>query len=197
MKFKCLSVLIFTCFANFASAMIEAGSPALNFTLQDKAGKDISLGNYFGKIIVLEWRDPNCSYVQKHYSTENMQNLQKKYTLNSDIVWLTIQVGKSKDELKAYATDVLLDPAREVTKMYGITKIPEIVIINKAGYVVYRGAVDSIRSNLTEDVGRVKANYIANTLDAILSSYPVSVSHTRPYGCDVAKLGPAPFERVA
>lgn len=197
MKFKCLSLLILTCFSIVASAMIEAGSPALNFTLQDESGKDVSLGGYFGKIIVLEWRDPNCSYVQKHYGTENMQNLQKKYTLNGDIVWLTIQVGKSKNEFKAYATDVLLDPAREVTKMYGITKIPEIVIINKSGYIVYRGAVDSIRSNLSEDVGRVRANYIANTLDAILSSYPVSVSHTRPYGCDVSSLAPSSFERVA
>ena len=184
-------------FSAFSSISFASGEPALNFTLQDQSGQDVSLDSYLGKIIILEWRAPNCSYVKKHYDTENMQNLQKKYTLNKDVVWFTIQVGKDSNEYKAYATKVLLDPAKEVTKLYGITKSPEIVIIDKSGYIVYRGAVDSIRSDLAEDVGRVKANYIANTLDAILSSYPVGVSPTRPYGCDIAKYTPGRFERVA
>ena len=197
MKLRYLISLIVALISLQVFADVGPGSPALNFTLQDKDGKDITLGDYFGKIIILEWRAPNCSYVKKHYDSGNMQNLQKKYTFNSDIVWLTIQVGKDKDETKAYATHVLLDPAREVTNLSGVTKAPEIVIINKMGYIVYMGAVDSIRSDLAEDVGRVRANYIANTLDSILSSYPVSVSHTRPYGCDLSQIKPAPFERVA
>ena len=176
---------------------ISSGKPALNFTLQDTSGQNVTLGDYFGKVIVLEWRDPDCSYVKKQYNSNKMQELQKKYTQDYGVIWLTLLVGREKDEEKLFSTKELLDPSREVAKLYGITRVPQIVVIDASGYVAYIGAVDSIRSSLVEDVARAKVNYIANSLDAIIASYPVSVSHTRPYGCDISKYSPRPFERVA
>ncbi|MBT4885155.1 MAG: redoxin domain-containing protein [Legionellales bacterium] len=173
-----------------------SGMAALNFTLQDVSGKNVSLDKYYGKVIVLEWRDPRCKFVQKHYKSQNMQSLQQKYTQNNDVIWLTILLGTNSDSEHSFATNELLDPAREVTKLYNITKAPEVVIIDKAGYIAYIGAVDSLRTAVVEDIERTKINYIVNSLDAIISHSPVSVSHTRPYGCDVTKFKPAPFKAV-
>jgi len=174
----------------------SAGMPALNFTLQDISGKDVSLEQYYGKVIVLEWRDPRCKFVQKHYKSQNMQTIQKKYTQNDDIIWLTILVGTNIDTEHNFATHQLIDPAREVARLYDITKVPEVVIIDKTGYIAYIGAVDSLRTSNVEDVERAKVNYIASSLDEIISHYPVSVSHTRPYGCDITMFKPAPFQAV-
>jgi len=182
--------------AQAAAPSIIAGSPALNFSLQDVNGKTVRLDQYYGKIIVLEWRDPRCDYVQKYYQTHTMQALQKKYTEQNGVIWLTILVGAHHDKVALYGTNELLDPAREVTELYGITNLPEVVIINATGFVVYRGAVDSIRSSKPEDVSRATINYIANSLDALITNNPVSISHTRPFGCDAMAFKPAGFHKV-
>jgi peroxiredoxin len=198
MKMKGLLAGIALCcaIAQAASSAMVAGSPALNFSLQDVHGHTVKLDQYYGKIIVLEWRDPRCQYVQKYYQANTMQALQKKYTEQNGVIWLTILVGAHSDKAALHSTNELLDPAREVTELYGITRVPEVVIINPAGFIVYKGAVDSIRSNSPEDVARARVNYIANSLDALLTNNPVSVSHTRPFGCDAMAFKPAGFHKV-
>ena len=198
MKMKGLLCCLALCcvIAQAAAPSVIAGSPALNFSLQDINGRTVRLDQYYGKIIVLEWRDPHCDYVQKYYQTQTMQALQKKYTEQNGVIWLTILVGTHHDKMALYSTNELLDPAREVTELYGITKLPEVVIINATGSVVYKGAVDSIRSSKPEDVSRATINYIANSLDALITNNPVSISHTRPFGCDATAFKPAGFHKV-
>lgn len=182
--------------AQIMASSVVSGSPALNFSLQDINGETVKLEQYYGKIIVLEWRDPRCPYVQKYYQNDMMQALQKKYTEQNGVVWLTILIGTHADSTPLKSTNTLLDSAREVTELYGITRVPEVVIINPAGLVVYKGAVDSIRSRNPEDVARAKVNYIANSLDALITDNPVSVSHTRPFGCDAMVFKPVEFHKV-
>ena len=198
MRMKILfSCLVICCaMVQAAASVITAGSPALNFSLQDVQGKTVKLDQYYGKIIVLEWRDPRCDYVKKYYQTETIQAMQKKYTQQHGVVWLTILIGSHADHGSTYATNQLVDPAREVTNLYGITRVPEVVIINQTGYVVYKGAIDSIRSSNPEDVARAKMNYVANALDALITNNAVSVSHTRPFGCDALAFTPAGFHKV-
>ena len=55
----------------------------------DWNGKSVKLSDYRGKTVVLEWTNDGCPYVKKHYSSNNMQSLQKE-AAQKGIVWLTI-----------------------------------------------------------------------------------------------------------
>src|SRR3954447_2241646 len=78
--------------AAFADAKI--GQPAPAFTLTDASGKTRSLDEFKGKTVVLEWNNPECPFVRKHYNGEvrNMQTQQTNATKDS-VVWLTINSG--------------------------------------------------------------------------------------------------------
>src|ERR1700720_2696481 len=65
------------------------GSSAPDFSLPDAKGKPHSLSDYKGKYVVLEWFNPECPFVKKHYGGGNMQKLQEQYT-SKGVVWLTI-----------------------------------------------------------------------------------------------------------
>src|SRR5213082_1839440 len=109
--------------AVFALDAPPVGSAAPDFSLTDAKGKPHSLSQYKGKYVVLEWFNPECPFVKKHYGTGNMQNLQKEYT-DKGVVWLTIdsnapgtQGNLTPEEAdwvatswKTHETALLLDP---------------------------------------------------------------------------------------
>src|SRR5437879_8136362 len=86
---------ILTILASLATTTLLAldsppvGSAAPDFSLTDAKGKTHSLSQYKGKYVVLEWFNPQCPFVKKHYGSSNMQNLQKEFT-GKGVVWLTI-----------------------------------------------------------------------------------------------------------
>ncbi|HYY29088.1 MAG TPA: thioredoxin family protein [Chthoniobacterales bacterium] len=178
-------------------AEIEIGKPAPNFTLPDTNGKAHSLADLKGKYVVLEWYQPDCPFVRKHYRSGNMQALQKEYTAKG-VVWLSIdssapgeQGNYPADKLNKFAardgaarTALLLDPAGNVGKLYGAQTTPDMYIVDPSGNVVYKGAIDNKRSTDLEDV-KTATNYVKSALDALLSGKPVSTNSTRPYGCSV------------
>ena len=195
MRYYLLAFILFSNAFAFDASMTP-GMQALDFTLQDSNGHNRSLHDYTGKIIVLEWRDPRCNYVTKYYNTHKMQDLQKYYQDKYNVVWLTILLGADKDVIPSEATATLLDPAREVTQLYNITKVPEVVIIDQSGVIAYVGAVDSVRSYDEQDVARASMNYIENALDALIANYPVTIPQTRPFGCQTASFSQAHYQQV-
>ena len=179
----------------WASAKVGAAAPA--FTTATTSGKGVSLGDYRGRIVVLEWTNHDCPYVRKHYDTSNMQTLQKE-TTGQGVVWLTLissapgtqgHVSPSQaDELtasrKASPTAVLLDPTGIVGKMYGATNTPHMYIIDKAGTLVYAGAIDDRPTAQRSDV-RGAQNYVRAALEDVAAGRPVRTPTTRAYGCTV------------
>ena len=65
-------------FALSAAAFAAAppGQMAPEFSLTATDGKARKLSEFKGKWVVLEWVNPGCPYVQKHYVSKNMQTLQ-------------------------------------------------------------------------------------------------------------------------
>ena len=115
-----------------ASAAATVGQAAPEITLTDVDGKTVHLSDFKGKHVVLEWNNPNCPFVKKHYDTGNMQSLQKKND-SGDTVWLTINSASAQsrefmanDKLKAYIaaekaapTAYLTDSDTKVAREYG------------------------------------------------------------------------------
>src|SRR5438309_1920326 len=133
----------------FAADSPPVGAAAPDFSLADASGKTHSLSEYKGKYVVLEWFNPECPFVKKHYGTGNMQKLQQEYT-GKGVVWLTIdsnapgtegnlsaeQAQKVMDSWKTHQTALLLDPESKVARSYGAKNTPNMVVINPDGKIV-------------------------------------------------------------
>lgn len=190
-------VLAITAAASALSANPQIGEPAPDFALHSAAGNQHSLSDFKGKIVVLEWVNHGCPFVKKHYESGNMQRLQAEYT-GKDIVWLSIcssAEGKqgymepeaaleARNAAGAKATAYLIDETGEVGKLYGARVTPEMYIIDAEGKLVYRGAIDSIRSTDVADVERAH-NYVTTAIEQLLEGQPVTVANTKAYGCSI------------
>jgi peroxiredoxin len=173
------------------------GSAAPEFSLPDSNGKTHSLSQYKGKYVVLEWFNPECPFVKKHYGSGNMQKLQEEYT-GKGVVWLTIdsnapgsegnmtpeQAQKVSASWKTHQTALLLDPESNVARSYGAKNTPDMIVISPEGKIVYEGAIDSKATPNPNDIPS-STNYVKVALDESLAGKPVSNPATKPYGCSV------------
>ncbi len=173
------------------------GQPAPDFTLKDVNGKTVRLSDYRGRHVVLEWNNPGCPFVRKHYDSGNMQALQKEAAAKN-VVWLAInsteashgdylnpaQLGRWMSEQKAAPTATLMDEDGAVGRAYAARVTPHMYIVDAQGRLAYAGAIDSIPSGRAEDI-RTATNYVRQGLDETLTGKPVSQSATRPYGCTI------------
>ena len=181
----------------FAADSPPVGAAAPDFNLPDVSGKTHSLSEYKGKYVVLEWFNPECPFVKKHYGSGNMQKLQKEYT-SKGVVWLTIDsnapglegnlsadaASKVMTGWKTRQTALLLDPEGKAGRAYGAKNTPNMVVINPEGKIVYEGAIDSKATPNPADIPN-STNYVKVALDESLAGKPVTTSTTKPYGCSV------------
>ena len=190
-----LTVLALSAAPAFAAP--EIGKPAPEFTGTDSNGKEHKLSDFKGKAVVLEWTNPECPYVVKHYDSKNMQKLQETQTAK-DVVWLSINSGAegkqghlTGDAANAYIkehsakqTAYILDGKGEIGKAYDAKTTPHMFVIDKDGTLVYAGAIDDNDSANPADATTAK-NYVTAALDAVQAGKPVETSKTKPYGCGV------------
>ena len=191
------SALAFTAAATSALAA-AAGQPAPDFTLIDTHGKAVRLSDYRGKYVVLEWTNPDCPFVQRHYNTRNMPGLQKEWGTR-DVTWLSIDSSnrdsrdyKSAAQLNAWMSAhegsqkaVLIDSDSATAKLYAAKTTPHMFVINPEGRIIYAGAIDD-RPGASSDETRKAKNYVRTALTAATGGAPVDPPNTTPYGCSIA-----------
>jgi peroxiredoxin len=179
------------------AAEVQVGKAAPEFTFTDIEGTQAKLSDFRGKYVVIEWFNHGCPFVGKHYKSDRMQNLQRKYT-EAGVVWIAVNstsdghdnyrdAAMSRKEAEAKgtsATYIVLDPSGKIGKLYGAKTTPHIFIINPEGEIIYMGAADSINSTDVGDIEKA-TNYIDQALTEALAGKPVSTSETKPYGCSV------------
>ncbi len=173
------------------------GEPAPAFTATDANGKAISLADFKGKPVVLEWTNPGCPFVRKHYDSGNMPATQAK-ALGKDVAWVTIQTSGDADALsdltswqgdkKSAPTTSVIDADGSLGRTYGARTTPHMYIVDAAGKLVYAGAIDSVPSADADDIEGA-TNYVNQALDETLTGKPVSKAVTEPYGCSVKYPG--------
>jgi len=180
-----------------ASDSPPVGSAAPDFSLQDANGKRHSLSDYKGKYVVLEWFNPECPFVKKHYGSANMQKLQQNFT-SKGVTWLTIdsaapgkegnltpeQANKTAAKWNMHSTALLLDPEGKAGRAYGAKNTPHMFVINPEGKVIYEGAIDNKPTPYPEDIPQA-TNYVKVALDESMAGKPVSTPSSRPYGCSI------------
>ncbi len=195
---SCFAALTAAVFAAGVHAAAVVGEAAPAFTLTDIKGTSHNLSDFKGKTVVLEWVNPECPFVVKHYEKSgNIPALQKAATADG-AVWLSINsaaAGKQGDydaamvaawseKTKAAPTAYLRDSDGKVGKAYGAKTTPQIYVINAEGTLVYNGAIDSIRSTNADDVEKAE-KFAVNALASVKAGKPVEKATTQPYGCSV------------
>jgi len=192
-----LATLVLATSAHAEIAKLGAAAP--NFTATDAlSGKPIELTSFKGKNVVLEWNNFGCPFVKAHYAKGDMQALQKEVTADGT-VWISInssaegKEGYLADDATAKATAAdhksnashyVRDAKGDIGKMYGATTTPNMFVIDKAGMLVYSGAINSKASADPDDIAKA-TNYVTTTLAALKAGKPVEPAHTQPYGCGV------------
>jgi peroxiredoxin len=189
-----------TCLAStslFAAESPAPGSAAPDFSVTDSKGKTQSVSQYKGKYVVLEWFNPDCPFVKKHYGSGNMQKVQEEFT-GKGVVWLSVdssapgkegnltaeQAEKKRAEWKMKSTALVLDADGKAGQTYGAKNTPHMFIIDPEGKVIYAGAIDSKASPNPADIA-VSTNYVKVALEESMGGKPVSTASTKPYGCSV------------
>lgn len=191
---RCMTVVI-AFVASTAGAAMSGAAP--EFALTDTSGKTVKLSDYRGKYVVLEWTNPECPFVRKHYNSGNMQGLQKEWGAR-DVVWLTVnstsqssfeyktlqQMGEWMKARDAAPRAALVDGTSATGRAYGAKTTPHMFVVGPDGNVIYSGAIDDRRSSNPADA-KVANNYVRAALTEALAGKPVTVAATTPYGCSV------------
>lgn len=191
------SLLLLMALAGFVHADVELGQSGPDFTLPNCEGKQTSLSDFKGKVVVLEWINPECPFVKKHYVSSNMQKLQKEAT-EKGVVWISIcssapgkqghmavgDVAKSCAKNGSQATAYVLDEDGKVGRTYGAKRTPEMFVINAEGVLIYHGAIDDKKSPDPAEIADAK-NYVQAAVAETLAGKPVSVPRTEAYGCSI------------
>ncbi len=194
MKTLSLAVLVLLT-ATAALAGVTPGQKAVDFKLTDTAGVEHSLQEYLadGKVVVLEWFNPDCPFIKKHHKRHQTMNTTFAKYAKQGMVWLAINSGaagkqgagleRNQRAAKEYGLPfpVLMDPEGKVGKAYGAKTTPHMFVVAPNGKVIYAGAIDNDRSADTPG----NTNHLAEALDAVFAGRAVEVAETRPYGCSV------------
>jgi peroxiredoxin len=180
-----------------SGAAAQIGQPAPDFNAKDSKGNGLTLSQYRGKTVVLEWTNADCPYTHKHYSSGNMQSIQALARKNG-VVWLTVISsapgkqgyvnGPAADALTqsrgAAPTAVVLDPSGTLGRLYGAKTTPHMFVIDKNGALQYMGGIDSIATAEVRDIAKAEP-YLEEAMLAVAQGTPVAHAVTRPYGCSV------------
>lgn len=197
MKRRCLIALPALLLAAAAQAAPAVGQAAPEFTLQDAAGKAVKLSDFRGKHVVLEWTNPGCPYVRKHYDSGNMAATQRDATAKG-VVWLSINSTEKSSydymepaklvawqkERRMQPTATLMDEEGGTGKAYGARTTPHMYIVDPQGRLVYAGGIDSVPSSNPADIQRA-VNYVKQAVAEASAGKPISNAVTRPYGCSI------------
>jgi len=201
LRISILAAFTATIVSSGAFAAVTVGSAAPDFSLPDANGKTQTLSQYKGKTVVLEWNNPGCPFVQKHYSSGNIPKQQADAT-KEGVVWLTINSGASGKQghldnagaqafvaqYHAAPSAYLFDGDGKVGHLYGAKTTPHMYIVDAGGTLRYMGGIDSIASTDKDDLAKA-TQYVPQALAELKAGKPISVKTSEPYGCAV-KYGP-------
>lgn len=179
----------------------RVGAPAPTFTARDSNGKPVSLAQYRGKTVVLEWNNPGCPFVKKHYGSGNMQKSQAA-AASQGAVWLTVNSGAPGKQghmngaganafvksAKARPAAYVLDADGKVGRAYAASTTPEIFVIDGRGTLVYKGGIDDKPTANPADIAGAR-NHVLAALSDVKAGRKVAVADTRSYGCSVKYAG--------
>jgi peroxiredoxin len=186
------------------AAAAAIGLPAPDFALPDTDGKVLKLSSLRGRIVILEWFNPDCPFVRHAHTKGPLKDLAKRVS-NDKLIWLSINsnapgkqghgVERNRSAKQEYGMTnrLLLDESGKTGQAYGALKTPHLFVINASGLLVYRGGldnapigvVDNDRPHAPGNPANALERYLENALADLAHNLPVQLADTPAYGCTV------------
>ena len=172
--------------------MTPSVAKAPDFTATGFKGETIKLSDYKGKVVVLEWVNPDCPFVQRHYNEGTFKKLAVKYT-DKGVAWLAVNstssqdASRSADWAKQYDLPypIIVDKDGQVGKLYGAKTTPHLFVIGRDGQLLYEGAVDDDPDGKKDH----RDVFVEDAIQAALSDKAPATRETKSYGCSVKYPG--------
>lgn len=171
-------------------AHAELGKPAPDFSLKDADGSVHQLSKLKGKIVVLEWTNHRCPFVQRSYNAKVMVDTCSQFK-DKPVVWMAIDSShfaeKQRDAIRAWKDKfslpypILLDAGGQVGQAYGARTTPHVFVIDQAGILAYAGAIDNNPYGDQEN----PINYVEKAIVELLAGSTVTTPQTKSYGCTI------------
>ncbi len=176
---------------------VEVGQPAPDFTLRDLDGKVVKLSDLRGKLVVLEWFNPDCPYVKASHTRGTLAGAAARHEAK-DVVWLAVNSAargkqghgreRNREAARTFGMGypLLLDETGEVGRAYGATNTPGMMVVDRQGRLAYRGAIDNSPDGEGESPeGGTLVDHVTAALDDVTSGRQVARPETKQYGCSV------------
>lgn len=192
-KILILALAVLALAALPALAAGTVGETAPGFSLKGVDGKTYSLADYKGKVVVLEWVNPNCPFSNRHAKERTMSELAKQH---GEVVWLGINSTSPRstdfmrpgeqaayDRQNGITYPVLYDESGQVGHAYEARTTPHMFIIGADGKIAYNGAIDDDPPGRKAKADRV--SYVGQGLNAEKGGKSPDPATTKPYGCSV------------
>lgn len=116
---------------------LASGKPAPNFTLKNLKGEEVSLSDYKGKIVLLNFWATWCTYCDME-----MPDLQKLDDENDDLVVVAVDVLEDLQSVEdyilagGYTFDVVLDEDGSIAERYLVSGFPSSYFIDEEGILI-------------------------------------------------------------
>ena len=175
----------------------EVGAPAPAFTLTDLSGRQVSLSDFRGQLVVLEWFNPGCPFVRASHTRGTLVDDAARHA-GGGVVWLAVnsaapgkqgygvEANRAAAESFRMQYPVLLDPTGQVGRAYGATNTPGMMVVDAEGRLVYRGAIDNSPDGERQaPQGGALVDYVSAALEDLAAGRPVRTQETKQYGCSV------------
>ena len=183
--------------AGVATGPARIGQAAPDFELPDLDGKLTRLSDHRGKVVVLEWFNPECPFVKAAHGKGSLVGLAARHQ-KQGVVWIAVNSAapgkqgydpepnrEAKQEWQL-SHPILRDESGRVGRAYGAERTPHMFVIDATGKLVYAGAIDNSPDGEGDSPkGGTLVNYVDAALSALWQNKPVEVPTTEAYGCSV------------
>ena len=173
----------------------KVGESAPTFTLEDHRGEEHSLGDYKGRIVVLEWFNEGCPFCKGVWECGLMPTMLEEINgIDDQIVYLAVNstANRAKDKvvqgggdfLKKMDSDIpmLIDYDGVLGHLYEAKTTPHVYIIDEEGVPQFQGALsdDPLRNE-----GAKAETHVVRVIKQLKAGEEVEPSYVKPWGCSV------------
>ncbi|MDF1839391.1 MAG: redoxin domain-containing protein, partial [Planctomycetota bacterium] len=162
------------------------GAVAPQFELKSFAGETFALRDTLGKVVVLEWFNPECPVVKAAHETGPLQKAAKDVTASGQVVWAAInsaeavhtsaQKAINESMAKTWGMNhaILMDPKGSTGRNYQAKVTPFMVVLDQRGVIVYQGSPGDMEKPMVQTV-----------VKQLLAGGPMKPSETKAQGCSI------------
>jgi peroxiredoxin len=165
---------------------VKLNAPAPDFELLDIAGNPHRLSHERGRIVILNFWSCECPHSAR--TDRSLLDLCSKRSGEVVLISLASNRVESHERIAEVAQArglplVLLDPEHLVADLYAAQTTPQVFVIDRAGMLRYRGAVDDV----TFRQRTPSRSYVRESVDAVFADQQPSTPQTPAYGCAIVR----------